>query len=250
MRAEEAATAERSTPTRWSHFRCVALLAAAAFASSRPLLIAAPPAPAPRVTLWNLNQTPFSLESLRGKVVVLDFWASWCIPCRESVPFFNGLQARFGPQGFQVIGLTLEDNEDAIVAFLDEAPAGFPIVRDPSGGAGEAFGVVAMPTAFLIDRSGRIVARFEGGNPRVHKKLEAASAALLAGSLPPGADVRVSRSLEATGGLKAWQRGYLADPIMNLDGDPLTRLLREHIHASKEAASGDGGAAGGGCGCN
>ena len=47
-----------------------------------------------------------------------------------------------------------------------------------------------------------------------------------------------------------WERGYLADPIMSLDGDPLTKLLREHIHASKEGAAGDGGAAGGGCGCN
>jgi hypothetical protein len=50
--------------------------------------------------------------------------------------------------------------------------------------------------------------------------------------------------------VKAWQRGYLADSFMNLDGDPITRQLREHIHASKEGAAGDGGAAGGGCGCN
>jgi thiol-disulfide isomerase/thioredoxin len=209
------------------------------------------PVPAPRVKLWNLNQTPFSLDSLKGKVVVLDFWASWCIPCRASFPFLNGIQARYGPQGFQVIGLTLEDNDDAIFSFLDDVPASFPIVRDPTGHAGGAFGVVAMPTTFLIDREGRIVARFEGGDQRVHQKLEAAVATLLArGSLPTDADVRVARSLEATGELKAWQRGYLADPMMNLDGDPLTRLLREHIHASKEAAAGDGGAAGGGCGCN
>jgi hypothetical protein len=60
----------------------------------------------------------------------------------------------------------------------------------------------------------------------------------------------VAPGLEAKGGLKAWQRGHLADPIMNLDGDRLTGLLREHIHASKEGAAGTGGAAGGGCGCN
>ena len=62
--------------------------------------------------------------------------------------------------------------------------------------------------------------------------------------------MRVSKELEATGEIKAWQRGYLADPIMSLDGDAVTRLFKEHIHASKEAAAGDGGASGGGCGCN
>ena len=65
-----------------------------------------------------------------------------------------------------------------------------------------------------------------------------------------GTSVRVSKDLEATGSIKAWQRGYLADPIMSLDGDAVTRLYKDHIHASKEAAAGDGGASGGGCGCN
>jgi hypothetical protein len=127
----------------------------------------------------------------------------------------------------------------------------FTIARDKSEKAGEAFGVVAMPTTFLIDRDGRVAARFEGGDESVHKKVEAAVTTLMAGrTLTSGSDVRVAASLEATGALKAWQRGYLADPIMNLNGDPLTRIIREHVHASKEAASGDGGAAGGGCGCN
>jgi hypothetical protein len=62
--------------------------------------------------------------------------------------------------------------------------------------------------------------------------------------------VRVAKSAQATGPVKAWQRGYLADPIMSLDGDRVTQLLREHIHASKEGAAGNGGPAGGGCGCN
>ena len=114
-----------------------------------------------------------------------------------------------------------------------------------------AFDVVAMPTTLLLDREGRVAARFEGGDKETHAKLEAAAALLLAGdTLPKGTGVRVSSDLEATGTIKAWQRGYLADPIMSLDGDPATRIFKEHIHASKEAAAGDGGAAGGGCGCN
>jgi hypothetical protein len=108
-----------------------------------------------------------------------------------------------------------------------------------------------MPTTFLIDPDGRIVARFEGGDRKAHEAIDAAVGSLAAGkALGPGADRRVSKSLQATGTVKAWQRGYLADPIMDLDGDPISRMLREHIHASKEGAAGDGGPAGGGCGCN
>lgn len=203
------------------------------------------------LALRSLDGTPFSLDSLRGQLVVLDFWASWCLPCQASFPFLNGLQAKYGGRGLRVVGLTLEDNSDAIFSFLDSVPATFSIVRDPSGRAGDAFRVVAMPTTFLLDRGGRIVARFEGGDRRAHAGLEAAIAALVSGAaLPEGTDVRIPDSLKATSRVKAWQRARLADPIMNLDGDPLTRLLHEHIHASKEGAAGDGGAAGGGCGCN
>jgi cytochrome c biogenesis protein CcmG, thiol:disulfide interchange protein DsbE len=207
--------------------------------------------PIGQLPMRRMNGNPFSLDSLKGQVVVLDFWASWCVPCRTSFPFMDALQAKYESRGLRVVGLTLEDNEEAIRAFLEAVPARFPIVRDPSGHAGEAFGVVAMPTTFLLDPDGRIAARFEGGDKSVHAKIEAAVTTLLSGgALQPGADVRVARSLEATSRIKAWQRGYLADPIMNLDGDAITRLLREHIHASKEGAAGDGGAAGGGCGCN
>ena len=201
--------------------------------------------------IHRLDGRPFSIDSLKGKVVVLDFWASWCIPCRASFPFFDSLQRKYASQGLSVVGLTLEDNDDGVAAFLDAVPVGFLIVRDPTGKAGEAFNVVAMPTTFLLDREGRVAARFEGGDKQTHAKLESAVATLLAGGpLPPGTDVRISKGLEATSDIKAWQRGYLADPIMSLDGDAATRQFKEHIHASKEAAAGDGGASGGGCGCN
>lgn len=209
------------------------------------------PTPLSALRIESLGGEPFSLPSLKGNVVVLDFWASWCLPCRASFPYLNMLEAKYAAKGVRVIGLTLEENADPIFSFLDAVPAAFPIVRDPSGRAGEAFGVVAMPTTFLLDREGRVVARFEGGDRSVHAKIEAAVVRLLSGEpLPPGTDVLALPSLEETGGIKAWQRAYLADPIMNLDGDRLTRLLREHVHSSKEGAAGDGGAAGGGCGCN
>lgn len=220
-----------------------------ALTSSAPTTFAANQSP--DVTMFALDGKPFTIGSLKGHVVLLDFWASWCAPCRKSFPFLDELQKVHGTSGLTVIGLTLEEDDDAVTGFLESVPVKFTIARDKSEKAGEAFGVVAMPTTFLIDRDGRVAARFEGGDESVHKKVEAAVTTLMAGrTLTSGSDVRVAASLEATGALKAWQRGYLADPIMNLNGDPLTRIIREHVHASKEAASGDGGAAGGGCGCN
>lgn len=231
----------RSPRGRGALFAAVLLIVSTAIAG----------APAPVIPMTTSEGVPLSLAALKGRVVVLDFWASWCGPCRKSFPFLDSLVDRYASQGLDVIGLTLEYDDDAVASFLEQVPARFSIARDPSGTSGEAFGVVAMPTTFLIDRDGTIAARFEGGDESVHAKIESAVQTLLAGgTLPAGIDVRVAASVQATGALKAWDRGYLADPIMNLDGDPLTRVIREHVHASKEAASGDGGAAGGGCGCN
>jgi len=227
------------------------LTAVAAFLVAGLPLLSHGADPAPNITIAARDGRPLILASLQGKVVVLDFWASWCAPCRKSFPFLDALQTKHATEGLQVVGLTLEDDDDAVNGFLESVPVQFTIARDPSGKAGDAFGVVAMPTTFLIGRDGTIAARFEGGDASVHDKIEAAVTTLLAGgSLPAGTDVHVAASLEAQGALKAWQRGYLADPIMGLDRDPLTRVMREHIHASKEGAAGDGGAAGGGCGCN
>lgn len=239
---------DASVRTLWQRAFLGGLLAAAACLAA-PL--AAVAGESPTLTLHRMDGRPFSLQSLKGKVVVLDFWASWCVPCRTSFPFFDALQRKDAARGLDVVGLTLEESDESIAAFLDAIPVDFSIVRDPSGKAGEAFGVVAMPTTFLIDRDGRVAARFEGGDKQTHAKLEAAVETLLAGgSLSPGTGVRLPKDLEATGQIKAWQRGYLADPIMSLDGDAVTRLYKEHIHASKEAAAGDGGPSGGGCGCN
>jgi len=227
-----------------------------------PLPASAPPAP-PRnasrppvasldaLTIEDLDGKRVALDPFRGRVVLLDFWASWCLPCRASFPFYDGLQKKYFDRGLRVVGLTLEENGDAIRSFLESVPAQFPVVRDPSGAAGETFGVVAMPTTFLLDRDGRVAARFEGSDAVTRARLARSIETLLSGrSLAAGSDVRVTPSLRETGAVKAWQRGFLADPIMNLGGDPLSRLLHEHIHASKEGAAGDGGAAGGGCGCN
>ncbi|HEX9009535.1 MAG TPA: redoxin family protein [Holophagaceae bacterium] len=212
-------------------------------------VLAGGPAPAPALVAQTLDGKPFSLAGLKGKVVLLDFWASWCGPCRKSLPAIDGLQSRFGEGRFQAVGVALDTDQGPIYDFLDQTPVHFTIVPDPSGHSAEAFGVVAMPTSFLIDAEGRIVARFEGGE-HIQQEADAIEALIRSGEPAPAAGYRVAPGLEAKGGLKAWQRGHLADPIMSLDGDRLSSILREHIHASKEGAAGTGGAAGGGCGCN
>jgi len=236
---------DRTLPHRFRWFTAAVIVALAG-----PVCARAGGQP-PGIELHKLDGKAFSLESLKGRVVALDFWAPWCIPCRKSFPFLQSLQEKHERDGFSVVGLTLDNDLPAIESFLNEVPVRFPIVRDPSGRSGEAFGVASMPTTLLLDREGRVVARFEGGSDAVHGRIERAVATLLAGgTLAADAGVRVAAGLEATGYVRAWRRGFLADPIMSLDGDPLTRMLREHVHSSKEGAAGDGGAAGGGCGCN
>jgi cytochrome c biogenesis protein CcmG, thiol:disulfide interchange protein DsbE len=202
---------------------------------------------APAIQLMDSAGKPFSLEALKGQVVVLDFWASWCGPCRKSLPELDDLQTRFASQGVKVVGVSLDSDIGSVTGFLEKVPVRFTILHDPAGRTGEAYSVVAMPTTFLIDQEGRIAGRFEGG---AHVQEEAAAVAALLGGTGITKEVRVASGLQATGSLKAWQRGHLADPIMNLDGDRLSAILREHIHASKEGAAGNGGVAGGGCGCN
>ncbi len=231
--------------------RLAVLLFCVFLAPLGPLSAAPPAAGGPVLRAETLDGGTFSFEALRGKVVVLDFWAPWCIPCRKSFPFLDALQERYGAQGLAVVGLTAEERREPIDDFLDDVKVRFQVLRDFGGQTAESLGVAAMPTTFLLDREGRVIARFEGGDEPAHRKLEEAVKKLLAGqAVPPGTDVRVAASARATGEVKAWDRGYLADPLMNLDGDWLSRVLKDHIHASKEGAAGDGGAAGGGCGCN
>jgi thiol-disulfide isomerase/thioredoxin len=197
----------------------------------------------------DLAGKPFDLQALRGQVVLVDFWASWCAPCRKTFPALERLNARYGPQGLRVVGISMDTDTQAMEKFLATMPVGFTLARDRMGEFARRFQVAAMPTAILLDKNGKEVARFEGGG-RIPAE-EAAVASLLKGEvLGAGAGATASAGLRATGSLKAWERGRLADPAMNLDGDPLSRALWEHIHAAKEGAAGNGGAAGGGCGCN
>jgi cytochrome c biogenesis protein CcmG/thiol:disulfide interchange protein DsbE len=217
--------------------------------AARPAASAAPTAII-EAAFSDLKGTPRSLSEFRGKVVLLEFWAPWCIPCRKGFPWLDQLQKRHAGAGLVVVAVTLEQDDASVRAFLDDHQAGFLIGRDPSGRSADSFGVTVMPTSILLGRNGAEIARFEGGAESLHPAIEAAVVTAIAGTSQPAGGPPAALPPGARGHMRAWERGYLADPIMNLDGDRLTRSMREHIHASKEAAAGDGGVAGGGCGCN
>lgn len=110
---------------------------------------------APVVRLPALSQVgEVTLESLRGKVVYLDFWASWCGPCRVSFPLLEQLREELAPDGFEVLAINVDEVESDARQFLSEIPVSYPVVRDAQGITPQTFGILGMPTGYLIDRQG------------------------------------------------------------------------------------------------
>ena len=97
------------------------------------------------------------LEDYAGKVVVLDFWASWCVPCRRSFPWMNEMQEKYADEGLVIIAVNLDNNAIDAAEFLQEYPASFRIVYDSDKSLAQQFDVQAMPSSFLIDRDGRVI---------------------------------------------------------------------------------------------
>jgi thiol-disulfide isomerase/thioredoxin len=97
-----------------------------------------------------------SVASLKGQVVYLDFWASWCTPCKASFPFMNELHEQLGSKGLVVLAVNLDEQRPAADRFLAQTPAKFRIAYDPKGVTPEQYTVKAMPTAVLIDRKGQV----------------------------------------------------------------------------------------------
>lgn len=112
---------------------------------------------APDCALSSLvDQQSSHLNQYKGKVVYVDFWASWCGPCAKSFPFLNKLHQQFKDQGLQIIGVNLDENLDEAKTFLSKIPAEFAISVDVSKQCAEAFAVEAMPSSYIIDRKGLV----------------------------------------------------------------------------------------------
>jgi cytochrome c biogenesis protein CcmG/thiol:disulfide interchange protein DsbE len=97
------------------------------------------------------------LATHRGQVVIVDFWASWCKPCRQSIPWLNSMRERYGARGLAIIGVNVDAERRDADRFLSAIPIGFDLVFDPHGDLAKQFNVKGMPSSFVFDRSGKLV---------------------------------------------------------------------------------------------
>lgn len=116
----------------------------------------------PDFTRADLQGRPVRLSSHRGKLVLLNFWATWCPPCREELPVFSRWQASLRARGLQVIGVSMDDARSEVERFLAQYPVEYPIVMGDARFAEQFGGVLGLPLTYLIDAQGKVVARYQG----------------------------------------------------------------------------------------
>jgi cytochrome c biogenesis protein CcmG/thiol:disulfide interchange protein DsbE len=120
-------------------------------------------APDFQLKLVDANGKTMKLSDLRGKAVVLDFWATYCVPCKIEMPWFIDLQKQYGPQGLQVVGVAIDDEEEKVVSeFSKKMGVNYPILMGTENVAQSYGGLPGLPTTFFLDRSGKVVAREMG----------------------------------------------------------------------------------------
>jgi thiol-disulfide isomerase/thioredoxin len=123
-----------------------------------------------------------SLAAYKGKVVYLDFWASWCTPCKLSFPWMNELARSYAQRGLVVVAVNVDHDRDAADRFLHDTPASFPVVYDPDGKIAERFQVKDMPTSVLIGRDGQVHYVHQGFVPAKEGEYATHVASLLGGA--------------------------------------------------------------------
>lgn len=141
-----------------------------------PLVIYAEPAPQFTLPTESGN---IQLSDLRGKVVYLDFWATWCAPCRRSFPWFNEMMARYKDKGLVIVAVSMDEDRQDIEKFLKKYPANFNIAYDPHGDVATIYKVMVMPSSYLIDRTGELYLSHAGFLDKDKSPLETAIKTLL-----------------------------------------------------------------------
>ena len=145
------------------------------------------PIQAPDFQLEDMDGEKYSLESYRGKVVILNFWATWCPPCRREIPSMEALHQAFRDEAFAILAINEWETEDHVFAFMGQLPVepSFPILLDLDSEVATSFGVKGLPTTLLLDPQGRIVYRAVGGRDFDHPEVKKTIRALLPDTSAP-----------------------------------------------------------------
>ncbi|WP_210418784.1 TlpA disulfide reductase family protein [Aliikangiella coralliicola] len=107
-------------------------------------------------------QDVVDISQYKGKVVYLDFWASWCIPCRKSFPWMNEIRQKYSPDELAIVAVNLDKERKLAEEFLKKYPAEFEIVFDPAGSSAKKYQILGLPSSLLIDRNGKIISTQTG----------------------------------------------------------------------------------------
>jgi thiol-disulfide isomerase/thioredoxin len=142
----------------------------------------APLVAAPDFILKDMDSESYALHDFRGKVVLINFWATWCPPCRKEMPALEALYKKLGDESFAVLAVNQWEDPDHVFAYTGELNVfpTFPILFDPESTISEEYGVKGLPTSFLIDKKGRLAYRAVGGRDFDHPEVERLIRELLA----------------------------------------------------------------------
>ncbi len=133
-----------------------------AFLVFTAVLLPAFAAKTPELIFTSATGEPLALAALRGKVVYLDYWASWCAPCRQSFPWMEQMQARYGERGLVVLAVNVDRERAEAQRFLAASPVHFRIAYDPNGDSARLMNIKGMPSSFLIGRDGTVISSHIG----------------------------------------------------------------------------------------
>ena len=154
------------TSTGWILGACIALGGFAVPLAAAPTALAAPHASAPDFSLPRISEkaaAPLKLSDYKGKVVLVNFWATWCPPCREEIPDFIAVRDALNAEGFEILGIAMDDGGAKVVApFAKEYGITYPLAVGNKDVTKRYGGIRGIPTSFLIDREGRIVQKWVG----------------------------------------------------------------------------------------
>ena len=143
----------------------IAAVMAAAVMVALPAAGTAPNGPAPQFTLTERGGGPLSLAQYKGQVVMLNFWASWCGPCKTEMPLLENIYRKYNKMGFTLIGVNVEPDSKEADAWLKQTPVSFPVIYDKDSKVSQLYEVSGMPSTVIIDRKGNIRMLHRGYKP-------------------------------------------------------------------------------------